>query len=156
MRFRVFFYILTLALTVSTVNAAPLLGLGNVIGGGTGSGGGLLNKVQEFGERVYEKKRDFLNGINEKVSNILWIPPLPTKVSREEVEHFNLPAAQDHDRLIFSDTGSDEGYTEPNLEIYARSSFLSPEDLEDRNGPQQTRPNVSVNVKNSFSLFGKA
>lgn len=29
-------------------------------------------------QTVYEKKREFLNGINEKVSKMLWIPPWST------------------------------------------------------------------------------
>ncbi|XP_050079170.1 uncharacterized protein LOC126566012 [Anopheles maculipalpis] len=46
-------------------------------------GGGLLNKVSTIKQTVYEKKREFLNGVNEKVSKLLWIPPWPSSTTEQ-------------------------------------------------------------------------
>uniref|UniRef100_A0A182T3T5 Uncharacterized protein n=1 Tax=Anopheles maculatus TaxID=74869 RepID=A0A182T3T5_9DIPT len=45
--------------------------------------GGFLNKVSTIKQTVYEKKREFLNGVNEKVSKMLWIPPWPSSTTEE-------------------------------------------------------------------------
>ncbi|XP_041778938.1 uncharacterized protein LOC121597328 [Anopheles merus] len=45
---------------------------------GKQDGSSLLGKVSTLKQTVYEKKREFLNGINEKVSKMLWIPPWST------------------------------------------------------------------------------
>uniref|UniRef100_A0A2M3ZEF2 Putative secreted peptide n=1 Tax=Anopheles braziliensis TaxID=58242 RepID=A0A2M3ZEF2_9DIPT len=39
-------------------------------------GDSLLGKVSNIKNAVYERKREFLNGVNERVSKLLWIPPL--------------------------------------------------------------------------------
>ncbi|XP_050081957.1 uncharacterized protein LOC126569118 [Anopheles aquasalis] len=39
-------------------------------------GDSLLGKVSNIKSAVYERKREFLNGVNERVSKLLWIPPL--------------------------------------------------------------------------------
>uniref|UniRef100_A0A182MNL1 Uncharacterized protein n=1 Tax=Anopheles culicifacies TaxID=139723 RepID=A0A182MNL1_9DIPT len=41
------------------------------------------SKVSTIKQTVYEKKREFLNGINEKVSKMLWIPPWPSTTTEE-------------------------------------------------------------------------
>lgn len=50
---------------------------------GKKDGEGLLGKVSTIKQTVYEKKREFLNGINEKVSKMLWIPPWSTTTTEE-------------------------------------------------------------------------
>uniref|UniRef100_A0A182P4T2 Uncharacterized protein n=1 Tax=Anopheles epiroticus TaxID=199890 RepID=A0A182P4T2_9DIPT len=40
-------------------------------------------KVATLKQNVYEKKREFLNGINERVSKMLWIPPWSTTTTEE-------------------------------------------------------------------------
>ncbi|XP_055599707.1 uncharacterized protein LOC129748926 [Uranotaenia lowii] len=105
---KVLFLILTLA--ILTVKSAPFLDL---TGSGSGTGG-LLNKVQGFCERVYNRNRDFVNGINEKVSTVLLIPPLPSKNNNDEdeIQQFNMPLGEE-DRLVYSTRGLSEKYTEP-------------------------------------------
>uniref|UniRef100_A0A182JQ79 Uncharacterized protein n=1 Tax=Anopheles christyi TaxID=43041 RepID=A0A182JQ79_9DIPT len=48
---------------------------------GKQDGGSLIGKVSTLKQTVYEKKREFLNGINEKVSKMLWIPPWPSSTT---------------------------------------------------------------------------
>lgn len=148
---------------VISVSAAPFVNL--KLGGENGIGSGLiLSKVKDFGEKVYESKRNFLNGINEKVSNMLWIPPLPSTTttyidSLEFVptERFNHdPPVNTHEQLIFSSDVKTESYEEPYLAIYARSSFLSPDDLISNGLMSPTeKSRGTVNVSNYFNLFGK-
>ncbi|XP_058450503.1 uncharacterized protein LOC131429968 [Malaya genurostris] len=130
------------------------------LGGQTNFGGGiLLNKLQDIGEKVYDRKREFLNGINEKVSNLLWIPPLKTTTEAPTATPVDLypalypyPPVQENDQLIFTSDDKDD-YT-PNLVIYARSSFLSPDDLIEVSTP--TARETRVNVINNFSLIRKS
>ncbi|XP_058059288.1 uncharacterized protein LOC131210105 [Anopheles bellator] len=62
-----------LAIGVGEVYSSPVLG-----GWGKQDGSGLLGKVANLSHTVYERKREFLNGVNEKVSRMLWIPPWTT------------------------------------------------------------------------------
>ncbi|XP_049287912.1 uncharacterized protein LOC125766212 [Anopheles funestus] len=50
---------------------------------GKKDGDSLLSKVSTIKQTVYEKKREFLNGVNEKVSKMLWIPPWPSSTTEE-------------------------------------------------------------------------
>ncbi|XP_035783324.1 uncharacterized protein LOC118461735 [Anopheles albimanus] len=47
-------------------------------------GDSLLGKVTELKNAVYERKREFLNGVNERVSKLLWIPPLSSNTTTTE------------------------------------------------------------------------
>ncbi|XP_053666035.1 uncharacterized protein LOC128715178 [Anopheles marshallii] len=57
------------------VTGSPLLDWGKK------DGDSLLGKVATIKQTVYEKKREFLNGVNEKVSKMLWIPPWPSSTT---------------------------------------------------------------------------
>uniref|UniRef100_A0A8D8B201 (northern house mosquito) hypothetical protein n=1 Tax=Culex pipiens TaxID=7175 RepID=A0A8D8B201_CULPI len=135
------------------VNASPFVNL--KLGSGNGLGSGLLlNKVKEIGEKVYESKREFINGVNEKISNMLWIPPLPsatTEIPTTEKQSEWI-VEERNDKLVFPSNDELDDYETPNLAIYARSSFMSPDDLVD----PKDRPNVAISVKNNFNLFGKS
>uniref|UniRef100_A0A182NTP1 Uncharacterized protein n=1 Tax=Anopheles dirus TaxID=7168 RepID=A0A182NTP1_9DIPT len=52
---------------------------------GKQDGGGLIGKVSTLKQTVYEKKRELLNGLNEKVSKMLWIPPYPSTTEEAPV-----------------------------------------------------------------------
>nr|XP_029708828.1 uncharacterized protein LOC115255116 [Aedes albopictus] len=107
-----------------------------------------FNKVQQLGERVYERKREFLNGVNEKVSNMLWIPPLYT--TTEETITSKLPHIFQSDPQKYTEMDSDEIQ---NVEIYARSSFLSPDDLVNVDAPSETTSKPIINQK--LNIFGR-
>lgn len=55
---------------------------------------------------MYERKREFLNGVNEKVSNMLWIPPLYT--TTEETITSKLPHIFQSDPQKYTEMDSDE------------------------------------------------
>ncbi|XP_053673840.1 uncharacterized protein LOC128724102 [Anopheles nili] len=69
--------VFVVAIVLGSSAASPLLAFGNQ------DGGGLLGKVANFKQTVYEKKRELLNGINEKVSKMLWIPPFPSTTTEQ-------------------------------------------------------------------------
>uniref|UniRef100_A0A2M4C060 Putative secreted protein n=1 Tax=Anopheles marajoara TaxID=58244 RepID=A0A2M4C060_9DIPT len=60
-------------------------------------GDSLLGKVSNIKNAVYERKREFLNGVNERVSKLLWIPPLSSTTTEsvpEPVEPTEATAGQ--------------------------------------------------------------
>ncbi|XP_055543982.1 uncharacterized protein LOC129729444 [Wyeomyia smithii] len=140
-------------------SAAPFINW-KIDGANNNGGTTILNKLQNIGEKVYENKRNFLNGINEKVSNLLWIPPLssttetiPTTTIKLPVEVHQQAPLQEDDRLIFSnDNDSDENYT-LNLAIYARSSFLSPDDFNPEKSLAAIGPSLTKTVNNNIGLI---
>ncbi|XP_062551890.1 uncharacterized protein LOC134217126 [Armigeres subalbatus] len=113
----------------------------------------IFDKVQQLGERVYERKREFLNGVNEKVSNLLWIPPLYTTTEDALTPP---PHVYHGDPYKYTENMSDEDEI-PNVEIYARSSFLSPEDLVyATTPPEQEKPAmVTYNINKNFNILGR-
>ncbi|XP_052897953.1 uncharacterized protein LOC128304765 [Anopheles moucheti] len=62
---------------LGSITGSPLLDWGKK------DGDSLLGKVATIKQTVYEKKREFLNGVNEKVSKMLWIPPWPSSTTVE-------------------------------------------------------------------------
>ncbi|EAT48656.1 AAEL000316-PA [Aedes aegypti] len=114
-----------------------------------------MNKVQQLGERVYERKREFLNGINEKVSNILWIPPLYT-TTETSIPPSEPPYVFQSDPQKYTEMDSDEDDVQ-NVEIYARSSFLSPDDLVNIDAPPepQNKPTITYNINKNFNILGR-
>ncbi|XP_053695664.1 uncharacterized protein LOC128743164 [Sabethes cyaneus] len=138
--------------------------------GDQNSNGGptIFNKLQDFGEKVYEGKRNFLNGINEKVSNLLWIPPLSTTTeliatstrTTTTTTTTNAPVKipqhvpyEEDERLIFSSNDNDADHYTLNLAIYARSSFLSPEEFNQEHSLTAFGSTLAVKVNNNFSLL---
>uniref|UniRef100_A0A1Q3G576 Putative conserved secreted protein n=1 Tax=Culex tarsalis TaxID=7177 RepID=A0A1Q3G576_CULTA len=145
--------VLGVIILMGSVGASPFVNL--KLGGGTGLGSGvLMNKVKEIGEKVYESKREFINGVNEKISNLLWIPPLPSATTETPTteKQSEWIVEERNDKLVFPSNDELDDYETPNLAIYARSSFLSPDDLVD----SRDKPNVAISVKNNFNLFGKS
>lgn len=136
----------------SIVTAAPFTGWlfgGKQNNDATSIRPALLDKVQQFGEKVYERKREFLNGVNEKVSNFLWIPPLYT--TTEDA----VTPEQPH--IFYQDPATEtESYELANVEMYARSSFLSPDDLDDVIAPLENgKPAVTYNIQKNFNILGR-
>ncbi|XP_055640498.1 uncharacterized protein LOC129777930 [Toxorhynchites rutilus septentrionalis] len=127
---------LMILMSLVVVGAAPFTGW---LGGQNNVGGGLLGKVHQFSEKVYERKREFFMGINEKVSNMLWIT---TSTTTEMSKPKKDTQFDSEDRL--SSTTSDDD--EPYLAIYARSSFLSPDDLIERSPQTQFTSKDTPNV----------
>lgn len=109
----------------------------------------LLEKVQQFRDQVYERKREFLNGVNEKVSNLLWIPPLYTTTE--------VATTSEQPHIFYQDPPTEKESDElMNVEMYARSSFLSPDDLDDViPPPENNKPTVTYNIKESFNILGR-
>lgn len=70
---------------------------------------------------MYERKREFLNGINEKVSNILWIPPLYT-TTETSIPPSEPPYVFQSDPQKYTEMDSDEDDVQ-NVEIVSVSTI---------------------------------
>lgn len=73
-----FLEVFVVTVTIAGATSSPILDWGKK------DGNSLLDKVTSIKQTVFEKKREFINGINEKVSRALWIPPWPTSTTTEE------------------------------------------------------------------------
>uniref|UniRef100_A0AAG5DUX1 Uncharacterized protein n=1 Tax=Anopheles atroparvus TaxID=41427 RepID=A0AAG5DUX1_ANOAO len=83
--------VFVVALVIAGSSGSPILDWGKK------DGNSLLDKVTSIKQTVYEKKREFINGINEKVSRALWIPPWTSTTTEETavdipVQHDPVPS----------------------------------------------------------------
>ncbi|XP_052867110.1 uncharacterized protein LOC128273217 [Anopheles cruzii] len=145
-----------LAIGIGEVFSSPVLG-----GWGKHDGNGLLGKVANLSHTVYEKKREFLNGVNEKVSRMLWVPPwstTTTTVPPVPSSTTDAPRVADTPNIWWWQTSSKPvksfTSTEPTITLQSTTSKVQLDDdrlmftVADTN--QLELPNVSMYARSYF------